>query len=63
MEARMLEVASSYLPSVYLFLGFVCILGGLAPRLVTLFLPNKYGFILAPDFNSEQSGGNEHSDT
>ena len=54
MEARMLEVASRYLPSVYLFLGFICILGGLAPSLVTLFLPNKYGFILAPDVSPEQ---------
>src|SRR3954462_766625 len=50
----MLEVASSYLPSVYVFLGFVCILGGLAPSLITFFVSNKYGFILAPDVSPEQ---------
>ena len=53
-EARMLEVAGRYLPPAYVFLGFLCILGGLAPSLITLAHPNKYGFILVPDNSPEQ---------
>jgi MFS family permease len=45
----MLDVATVYLPSVYLLVGTIFILMGLVPSVVTAAIPSKYGIKLAED--------------